>query len=155
MYNATTIQTDDGGGGKGKKPPLVQDESQKFGNWLDTADTKIMAKDLMDRGLIGADQIYFDNPNPNDPNSIRNTQGDWKLAAIRQILANAKKFNLRSPEAINANREVLIGNKKWADAIDNPYFNYIHPNFWSVITDSILPQRWKQYDETQKTIAKK
>jgi hypothetical protein len=128
---------------------LQQTDNQKFGNWLGTTDTKAMASDLMKRGMDGANQIYYDNPNPNDPNSVKNSQGDWKIAAIQQILANAKKDNIRTPEEVMANKHSLIGNSKWSDAIDNPTFNSIHKNFWQTISNSLLPDQWKKYDAEQ------
>src|ERR1700688_4409652 len=137
MYNRTTVG--DPTAPKDKIPPVNQDANQKFGNWTGSTDTKVMAADLMKRGLTGADQILYDQPNTNDANSIRNSQGDWKLAAIQNILANAHKLGIRTPEAVMANKDVLIGNSKWKDAINNPAFKNIHPNFWGTITDSILP----------------
>lgn len=149
MYDRITLAT-----GDGKKPVSNQDKFQKFGNWTDQADPKVMALDLKRRGLIGADQLIEDKPNVNDPNSIRNSQSDWKTAAIQQILSNAKKFNLRTPEEINANRDVLVGNKNWASAINNQSFQAIHPNFWSVITHSILPDQYAK-ENAANLIAKK
>lgn len=145
------------GMGNGLTPPHdpdIQTENQKFGNWTGQTDTKVMAQDLKRRGLIGAQSLIEDSPNVNDPNSIRNSESDWKVAAIQQILSNAKKLNLKSPEAINANRDVLIDNPKWKDAINNSYFNHIHPNFWSIITHSILPEQYAKYDK-QNLLAKK
>jgi len=157
MYNFTTLSTPPDGGDKGKKtPPINQDENQKFGNWTGSLDTKINASDLMKRGLIGADQLVNENQDISTPDAIKNkNQSDWKIAAMQQILANAKKFNLRTPEEVNANRNVLIGNPKWVEAINNPYFNNIHPNWWKTITDSILPEQWAKYDASKKDIAKK
>lgn len=141
MYNRTTLYE---GGDKGKKNPSLppQDENVKFGNWTGQTDTKVMAKDLMDRGLVGANQLMADDPTTN-PTGISNSQSDWKQAAIQNILANAHKFNIRTPEAVLANQKLLIGNPKWEDAINNQYFKNIHPNFWEVVTHSLLPERWK------------
>lgn len=133
---------------------LPQDDLARFGNWTGQTDTKVMAADLKRRGLIGAQQLIEDAPNVNDPNSIRNSQSDWKTAAIQQILSNAKKFNLRTPEEINANRNVLVGNKNWADAINSKDFNVIHPNFWQVVTHSLIPEQYAKFDK-QNTIAKR
>lgn len=136
-------------------PALTQDPYQKFGNWTGQDDTRVMAQDLMKRGLIGADQLLSSNPNPNDPNSIRNAQGDWKVNAIQSILAKARELNLRKPEEVNANRNVLMGklNSQYRDAINSQSFNTIHPNFWSVITNSLLPDQYAKED-AQKMVAK-
>lgn len=158
IQNAVSLMS---GGDKGKAKPIPsktpspldnadQDEYQKFGNWLNDTNTKNFAKDLMNRGLKGADQIYYDNPDTKTHNGVINAQSDWKINAIQQILANAKKYNIRTPEAANANRHLLIGNSRWSDAIDNPAFNDIHSNWWDVITKSILPEQWKKYDAQNK-----
>lgn len=125
-----------------------------WGNEGDTIDTKEAAKYLQKKGLVGADQIIDAQPNINDPNSIRNNQGDWKIAAIQQIMANAKKFNLRKPEEIMANKNVLIANPKWRDAINNPSFNNIHSNFWGIISNVLLPEQYAK-DDAAKSMAVK
>jgi len=128
------------------------DESTEFADWTGTkGDTKAAAKDLMKRGLIGADQILNATVDTNDASSIKNSQADWKPAAIQEILANAKKLNLRKPEEINANKDVLVSNPRFRDAINNPAFNQIHKNFWDVITNSILPEQWDKFDKMAKT----
>ena len=156
MYNAITAANIDGPGDNNPKPPIVQDENQKFGNWTGSTDPKVMAADLMKRGLVGANQLLYDNPDVSSKSGIINSQSNWKQAAMQNILANAKKFNLRTPEEINANRDALVGNAKWADAINNPSFKQIHPNWWQTITDSILPEQYAKYDAAKKgDIAKK
>lgn len=140
---------------KNKKADIPQSELDKFGNWTGQTDTKVMAKDLMNRGLQGANQLLYDMVDTSTGDSIKNAQSDWKVAAIQQILSNAKKFNLRTPEEINANRNVLIGNSRWVDAINNQSFKTIHPNFWSVITDSLLPEQYAKYDKNNsQTVSK-
>lgn len=147
MYDRTTL-------GDGKKPTPDQDKFQKFGNWTGQTDTKVMAQDLFKRGLIGADQLVSDNPNTSSGDAIRNAQSDWKVAAVQDILANARKFNLKKPEEIMANKNALISNPAWRDAINNTSFNTLHPNFWSVITHSILPEQYAK-EAAQNSIAKK
>lgn len=131
--------------GGGKKPP-----PNKFGDWAGSQDTKVIGKKLMDLGLTGADQIYYDNPNVSTRNGVINSQGDWKPAAISQILENAQRLGIRTPEELMANKDVLIGNPKFRDAINNPVFNNLHPNFWQVIGQKILPQQWAKYDAANK-----
>lgn len=155
MYNRLTLAT-----GENEKPktlPVAQDENQKFGNWTGQGDTKAMAEDLGKRGLVGADQLLFENQDTSSADAIKNkNQSDWKVAMIQNVLTNAKKFGIRTPEALLANKNVLIGNPKWVDAVNNPAFNNIHPNFWSVITKSILPEQWAKYDKSKnQDIAKK
>lgn len=154
MQNAVSLMGVDIGKGKGdptpKKVPIEQDENQKFGNWMNNNDPKVFAKDLMNRGLQGAEQLYNDNPDTSSKSGIINAQSDWKIAAIQQILANAKKFNIRNPEAVMANKHTLIGNSRWSDAIDNPNFNQIHNNFWQTVATKLLPEQWKKYDEANK-----
>lgn len=138
-----------GGGGKKPKPNTATPQQlADFGNWTGQTDTKVMAKDLSKRGLIGADQLLADNPNMNDKDSIRNSQSDWKPAAIALIVANARKYNLRKPEELSANRELLLNSldPRIKDAIKNPYFTQIHPNFWNVLDKSIIPQQWAKVD---------
>lgn len=135
-------------------PPLSQDELRQFGNWTGQTDTKVMARDLQKRGLIGAEQLVMDNPNVTSASSIRNAQSDWKVSAIQEILANARRFNLRTPEEINANRDVLVQNSRWREGINNPYFTHIHPNFFDVISKSILPEQYTK-EESRKLLAKK
>src|SRR5450631_4290842 len=123
--------------------PVSNQQISNFSNWTGTGgnvvDTKIAAQDLKKRGLVGADQIVDTVPNVNDPNSIKNSQADWKPAAIQQILSNTRRLNLRTPESIEANKNVLVSNPKWRDAINNQSFQNVHPNFWSVIKNSIVP----------------
>lgn len=125
--------------------PKKDPTATNFSNWLtnngSSIDTKAAASDLMKRGLVGADQIMYDNPNTNSPTSIKNSQADWKPAAIQEILYNIRRLGLKTPEEINANKGVLTSGK-YKDAINNPSFANIHPNFWSTITNSIVPQQY-------------
>lgn len=137
-------------------PTLDQDALSRFSNWTGQTDTKVMAHDLMKRGLVGADQLYFDSVDTTSPNSIRKSQSDWKVAAIQNILMNAKKLNLRKPEEIMANRHILIDNPTWKEGINNPAFKQVHPNFWQVISNSILPEQYAKSDkEASLLLAKK
>jgi|GEM_PF-3505666 len=139
------------------KKNLPQDDSTRFSNWAGTTDTKVMAKDLMDKGLINANQLYFDNPNPNDPNSVKDSQGDWKVAAIQKILQKAYQKNIRNPSEFMNNKGYLMSglDPRIQDALKNNTFNQIHPNFWNVIADKILPQRWSQWDAINNKTAQK
>lgn len=124
-------------------PP--DDPSKVFGNWVgngEILDTKLAAADLKRRGLQGADQIVETQPNLSDADSIRNSQADWKPAVIQQILTNARKFNIRTREEVLANKDVLVSNSKWRDAINNDSFKNLHGNWWEIITDSILPEQY-------------
>lgn len=146
MYNRLTLAVDKGGDPKKAAtiPPT------KFGDWAGSQDTKVIAKKLMDLGMKGADQIYYDSPDVSNRNGVINSQADWKPAAISQILENAHRLNIRTPEAMMVNRNVLIGNPKMRDAINDPTFQNIHPNFWQVLSEKILPQQWAKYDAANK-----
>ena len=137
-------------------PPVNQDPHQRFGNWTGSTDTKVNAADLSKRGLINADQLVNENQDVSSADAIKNkNQSDWKISALQNVLANAHKFGIRSPEALDANRNVLIGNKAWSDAMNNPQFTNIHPNFWSV-TKGILKDQWAKEDAANKnSVAKK
>lgn len=142
-----------------KTPPVGdpdnQDQFQKFGNWTNSTNTKVMAQDLMKRGLVGANQIVDDasNPNTSSADAVRNNQSDWKVAAVQNILANARRFNIRKPEEVNANKDALMStlNPQYKDAINSQTFQQIHPNFWDVISKSILPEQYAKEDATNNT----
>lgn len=155
MYNRTTLA--DGGGGKKVIPP--QDQFQKFGDWTGGSGTLEAAKDLMKRGLVNGQQLVDDvgNVNTADPTSVRNSQSDWKIASIQNILANARKFNIKNPEAVLANKNALMStlNPQYRDAINSKDFQNIHPNFWSIISHSILPEQYAKEEAQQQSIAKK
>ncbi|MEO7048925.1 MAG: hypothetical protein ABI091_26720 [Ferruginibacter sp.] len=161
MQNSVSLMGNGSGADKGKSntapapaattTPLdniQQNDYQKFGNWLGNknSNTKDFANDLMNRGLKGADQLVNDDSDKSTRNGVVNSQSDWKISAIQQILANARKNNIRTKADLIANRHQLIDNTGWSDAIDNPSFNNIHSNFWDVIGDNLLPQQWKKYD---------
>ena len=135
------------GGDPTKKTPPP---NTGFGDWAGSQDTKVIAKKLMDLGMVGADQMYYDNPDVSNRSGIVNSQADWKPAVIAQILENAHRLNLRTPEAVMQNKDVLIGNPRFRDAINNPQFNNIHPNFWQVVTQKLLPLQWAKYDAANK-----
>lgn len=139
--------------GGNKKPPddTEQDEFQKFGNWTGQTDVKLMAKDLLRRGLIGAEQLVMENVNIKSPDAIRKAQSDWKVSAIQEILARARKFNLRTPAEVLANKDVLLTNPMWKEGVNNWAFKNVHPNFWNIITESLLPEQWAKYDKADKS----
>jgi hypothetical protein len=164
---ASDVNTLIGGGNKKTVPttktapttttkPTAQ-ELEDFGNWTGQTDTKVMAADLLKRGLVNAHQLIQDNPNQDDGNSIINSQSDWKPAAISTIVSNARKYNLRTPEELDANRKVLMNSlpPRLQDAINDPRFLQIHPNWWSVINKSIIPQQWAKVDAANKTTTAK
>lgn len=140
---------------EGGKDP---ENSKRFGNWADTTDTKVMANDLAKRGLIGSDQLVLDQPNKADVNSVVNSQGDWVVSAIPKILIKAYEKGIRNPTVFLApeNRDYLLSglDPRIKDAIKNPVFLRNHPNFWNVLSDSVLPQQWAK-EENRKEIAKR
>lgn len=143
------------GGGKKtptKTPTVTPEELSNFGNWTGQADTKVMAADLAKRGLIGASQLITDSPDKSNPNNIINSQSDWKPAAIAKIVSNARRYNLRKPEELLANKKVLMNtlDPRIQDAINDKRFQQIHPNFWQVITHSIIPEQWAKLDASNK-----
>lgn len=140
----------EGGGGKKKTEPTPE-ELKSFGNWTGQDDVHVMAQDLSKRGLLGADQLLLDSANQSDPNSIINSQSDWKPSAIEKIVSNARRYNLRTPEEIMANKAVLMNTlePRIQEAINDPYFAQIHPNFWQILSHSIIPQQWAKYDAQQ------
>lgn len=147
------------GGDTNNKPaePLAKTESEKFSNWMGTSDRKVMAKNLSDLGMKGADQIYNDNPDPNNPESIRHSQGDWKIAAVQKILEKAHEKGLRNPTEILANKDYLTSGleKDYKEALNKQDFNTIHPNFWQVIAEKLIPQQWAKTDAQNNLIAQK
>ncbi len=123
--------------------PISDEELERFSDWTGSkGSTAVAAQDLLRRGLIGADQIRDAPVDITDAASIKNSQADWKPAAISQILMNARKLNLRKPEEIMANKDVLIGNPRFREAINHPSFGQIHPNFWQIISNSIIPEQY-------------
>lgn len=144
----------------GMAPPAGNPTNQppanfNFGNAGDAIDTKQAAQYLQRKGLIGADQIKESNPNINDPDSIRTNQADWKISAIQHIMANAKRLGIRTPEALDANMNVLTNtlDPKYRAALKDPSFAVTHPNFPQVLK-SILKDQWENYDN-QNLIVKK
>ena len=135
-------------------PPISQDELRAFGNWTGQTDTKLMAADLKKRNLQGAQQLIDDKVDTSSGDSIRKAQSDWKPNAIQEILGNIRKLNLRTPQAILANKNVLLTNKDWREAVNTDTFKNIHGNFWDVIANSIAPEQWAKLDSSN-NIAKK
>ena len=138
-------------------PTEAQDELRRFGNWTGQTDTKVMAKDLMRRGLQGAEQLYFEGkPDIKNPQNVRNAQNDWKVSAVQEILANARKLNLRKPGEVLANKDVLLTTPSWKEGVNNWAFKNVHSNFWDIIANSILPEQWAKNDSEKKMqLAKK
>lgn len=140
-----------------KKQPKISDaEVNRFANWADSESTLDMAKDLKKRGLEGADQLIDDTSKVNvkDASSIKNSQSDWKMAAIQHMLANAKRLNIRKPEEFDANLSALTSTlaPQYKDALRNPSFSVTHPNFLPVVK-SILKDQYAKEDKNKNQIA--
>jgi len=136
------------GGNPKKTPTLPQDAASKFGNWLNTTDTKQMAADLMKRNLEGANQLVFENQDTSSADAIKNkNQSDWKIAAIQGMLGNAYRLGIKTPEEVTANWNVLT-NGKFKDAINDPTFSVIHSNFPDVFK-KLLADQWAKQNQNQ------
>lgn len=136
-----------------KDVPLAQTDGEKFGNWTGQKDTKIMATDLLKRGLKGADQLVYENQDVSSTDSItKKNKSDWIPSAIQQILQKAYSRNLRTPAEIVNNKTYLLSglDTGYKSAINSDSFNNIYPNFWNVITDSILPEQYAKFDNSKK-----
>lgn len=120
-------------------PPrtLTAEELTAFGNWLPNGDNKAYASDLGKRGLANTTQMFVDNPNIKSKESVTNSQSDWKPAAIQEILIRARKAGIKDTATFLANKEYLsnLSNPAYKDALKNPEFQKIHPNWWGVISD--------------------
>lgn len=137
------------------KTPVLSDSDITFGNWTNSKDTKVAAKDLFDRGLVNGDQLVNENQDTSSSDAIKNkNQSDWKIAAAQRILQKAYDKNIRTPTAFlqPENRAYLLSgvDPRVKDAINDPTFNQIHPNWWQVLGNSILPQQWAKYDAMNK-----
>ena len=144
---------------KKKDVPVNQDASDKFSNWTNSQDTKVAAKDLLDRGLKGADQLFFENQKTGSADDItKKNQSDWKVGAIQKILQKAYQKGIKDPTTFLApeNRDYLLSglSPDIKAAINDPTFNRIHENFWDVLGNSILPQQWAK-EENKNAIAQK
>jgi len=130
---------------KGGKKKFTEEELNKFGNFAGTTDTKDVAKYLMGKGLIGASQLYTDSPNVATKEGIVNSQSDWKPSAISHMLMQAKSLGIKSPESVTANKAALMASMppRLKEALNNPAFMQIHPNFWNVFKD-ILQDQYKK-----------
>ena len=142
------VNTVQGGGGDPTKKdvPVNQDAAAKFGNWLGTQDSKLMSADLMKRNLTGADQLVFENQKIDTADNIKNkNQSDWKVAAIQNMLSQAFKVGIKTPEAVTANWDYLTQGK-WKDALNDPTFAVVHPNFPDVFK-KLLADQWAKQDK--------
>jgi len=149
--NAPPLKEEPKEGGKGKEPT----PAEKFANWANTNDTKVASKDLMNRGLIGADQMYNESQRTGNADEITNkNQSDWKVSAIEKILEKAYQGGIKTPTGflLPENRPYLLSglDPRIKDAINDPRFNQIHPNFWQILGNSILPQQWAKEDAANK-----
>jgi len=116
---------------------LTPDELTAFGNWIPNGDNKMYASDLGKRGLLNTTQMFVDNPNVASKASVSNSQSDWKPAAIQEILIRARKAGIKDPTTFLANKEYLsnLSNPAYKDALKNPEFQKIHPNWWQIVSD--------------------
>ena len=123
--------------------PLTDEQLRKFGDFAGSADTKDIAKYLMKKGMIGAEQLYTDQPDTRTAAGITNAQSDWKAAAISKMLMRARALNIRTPTQVMANKKALLGSmdERYQSAINNPVFNQVHPNFWQTF-NGILGDRY-------------
>lgn len=143
-----------------KKNAIPSDISEKFGNWTGSEDTKINSQDLMNRGLLGANQLVFENQSTSTADDIKNkNQSDWKIAAIQKILQKAYQKGIKDPTVFlqPENRDYLLSgvDPKIKAAINDPVFNQVHPNFWQVLGNSILPEQWKKFSINNNNVATK
>lgn len=144
IQDINTLPNDGGGGNKNPSNDL------QFGDWTGTnGDTKAMAKDLMNRGMTGSDQIYFQTPDTSTRDGVTKSRSDVIPAAISQILQNAHNLGIRDSTTALANKNVLLSSPLFKDTVNNPNFKLIYPNFWDIVTKSILPEQWAKYDKTQ------
>jgi hypothetical protein len=125
-----------GGGTPIVTPPLrrlSQEELSNFSNWIPSNDSKEMASDLSKRGLHGATGLITEQQSPiiTGQNS-KSYQSSWKTAAIQRIISKARELGLKTPTEVMANKNVLIPTEYKA-AINDPFFNQIHSNFWDVV----------------------
>lgn len=125
-----------------KPRPLTDEELMAFGNFAGTTDVKQMASHLGKKGLIGASQLIADNPNLSTREGITNTQADWKTSAFSKLLIQARKFGLKTPTEITANKEALMASldPRIKDALNHPDFQNIHPNFWETFSSVLKDQ---------------
>ena len=131
---------------KNPKKELTEEQLKKFGDFAGSSDTKEMAKFLMKKGLVGASQLYTDQPNTATKEGIINSQSDWKTAAMSKMLSRARQLGLKSPEEVNANKAALVGalDDRLKQAIADPTFAQIHPNWWNVFGDVLKDQYAKE-----------
>lgn len=124
-----------------KPRPLSEQELQQFGNFANTTDVKDMARYLGQKGLIGASQLINDTGT-----SVINSEADWKTAAFSQLLIQARRFGIKTPAEINANRDALMGtlDPRIKDALKNPVFAQNHPNYWETLGSVLKDQYAKE-----------
>ena len=142
---------------KKKQGDIPQTELDKFGNWTGQTDTKVTAKDLQKRGLVGANQLLEATPDITDPNSIRSSRSDWIVGAAQKIVSQALRLDIRDSSTFDANIPALTStiNSRYKDAINEQSFNNNYPNFFKVIRDSILPEQFAKYDKQKSVTALK
>lgn len=148
-----------GGKDKVKKPaPLSDDQLNIFGNFGGSADVKVKARYLASKGLRGADQMINDQPDISTREGIVNSQADWKTSAFSTMLIRARKLGLQTPTEITANKDALLGSlpDRLKDAMNNPFFNQIHPNYWQVFGSVLQDQYGEEAKrDTKNSIVKK
>lgn len=140
---------------KGGDKNLPQDPSEQFGNFANSQDSKVAAQYLSNKGLVGADQLVNENQDTSSADAIKNkNQSDWKVAAIQKILQKAYQKNIRNPTEFlqPENRAYLLSgvDPRVKQAILDPTFSVIHPNFWQVLGNSVLKDQWDKTDAANK-----
>lgn len=112
---------------------LSTDEMYAFANWIPSGDSKEMSTDLAKRGLVNASQLIEEKqPKIITTENTRSIQSSWKTAAILNILQKARQIGIKDEKELLANKDILM-QKEYKDAINNPTFKVIHPNWWDVV----------------------
>ena len=112
---------------------LSPDEMNSFVNWIPSKDSKDLSTDLGKRGLINAAQLIEEKqPKIVTGQNSRAIQSSWKTAAILNILQKAREFGIKDQNELLANKDILM-QKEYKDAINDPTFKVIHPNWWDVV----------------------
>ena len=134
--------------------PKADDRLMRFANYAGSADTKAQASYLAKRGLLGVSDIIQARPNIASPSDIVSNQADWKPAKIGGMLMTARKLGV-TPQNIDANWDVVMGNDRYAEAMKHPNFTVLHGNWKDVFKKLLEEQYAKEASETEQSIAKK
>lgn len=135
-------------------PTTTNEQLMRFGNYAGSNDTKAMALYLANKGLINASDIYNSTPNTTSAQGITSSQADWKPAKIQGMLMQARRLGV-TPQNIDANWDVVMGNDRYAAALKDKNFNVIHPNFKSIFKNILAEQYAKEKSTSYTDVAKK